>query len=575
MESRKGFRYQVGGSLPRDFPAYVERKADDELYNFLSQDEFCFVINSRQMGKSSLRVRVMRRLEEEGRLCALIDPQTLGKTLSADQWYAGIIRRLLSQFNLETNFAFQDWWDERSQLSPEDRFNEFIDKILLPQTDASLVIFIEEIDTLLTYAFDTDGFFSLIRSFHERRADAAFYKRLTFAFFGVTTPNDLIRGDDNYLIDFGHMIELSGFTEIEAQPLLFGLTGKVSDPRDTLSTVLKWSGGQPFLTQKLLALLCDHIQGDKSTECWVAEIVQTVIIDNWENQDEPPHLRTIRDRLRACLEQDRTCVYDMCVELLKGSSVSQDRISFSFPLRLTGFVYTEDGSLKLASLIYSEIFNLDWFNQLMEDLRPQRYAKALKSWREAPKDSSDAYLLKGEALDEAIKWSKTKNPNSMDLRFLGESREAELRSQIQLIIVSIFLGLILVILALYSFDSMGDRAIQKLNSRNDTLNSQNQALAGQNTALDLELKQERATYSRELLKCESNIERHKKYFSDFARSENIELNKLSQEISQIKATFMQQLSNDMGSFENNVKHIMQEIDELRSELNGKDFGDLR
>ncbi len=67
-----------------------------------------------------------------------------------------------------------------------------IDQILLEKTQAPIVIFVEEVDSLLSLAFDNDGFFRCIRTLHERRAERPVYKppQLLFPWGGHGLPSD-------------------------------------------------------------------------------------------------------------------------------------------------------------------------------------------------------------------------------------------------------------------------------------------------------------------------------------------------------------------------------------------------
>lgn len=128
--------YITGGSLRPDAPSYVRRRADDELYEGLRGGEFCYVLTSRQMGKSSLMVRTVTRLKDDGAAVAVLDLTALGQNLSPEQWYFGLILRLGEGFDLEDEL--EEYWDTHSAVGPLRRFFQALERVVLPQVGVGL-----------------------------------------------------------------------------------------------------------------------------------------------------------------------------------------------------------------------------------------------------------------------------------------------------------------------------------------------------------------------------------------------------------------------------------------------------
>ena len=380
--------YVTGGTLRPDAPSYVERQADKDLCEGLLNGEFCYVLTSRQMGKSSLMVRTVKRLREEGVAVAVLDLTAIGQNLSTDQWYDGLISRLGQQFDLEDELL--EFWEGHPELGPLQRWLTAIEKVVLQKLPGPIVIFVDEIDIVRSLPFSTDEFFAAIRESYNRRSREPAFRRLAFGLLGVATPTDLIRDTRTTPFNIGRRVELHDFTRDEAARLAQGLGPDPATSEILLSRILYWTGGHPYLTQRLCRALVEKISRPPNgqdgpddqlppvipTVQTVDDLVQALFLSR-QARERDDNLIFVRERILRS-EGDAAGLLYLYRKIRSGLPVTDNETNpLISTLRLAGIIRGRGGKLQVRNRIYAHVFDAQWIQTNMPEpeLRRQRTAR--------------------------------------------------------------------------------------------------------------------------------------------------------------------------------------------------------
>ncbi len=346
--------FVAGGALRADAPSYVERPADLELRKHIEAGELCYVLTTRQMGKSSLMARTAADLRAEGFHTAIVDLTSIGQA-PAGKWYLSFLDELGSQLPMTSDV--EAWWEGNKALSHARRFTKFFQDVVSREVDGRVVIFVDEIDSVLNLDF-ADDFFAAIRALYNRDSIFQRDRRLSFVLLGVAAPNDLIKDKDRTPFNIGTRIDLKELTLKDAEVLLQGLPER---NRAILERIFHWASGHPYLTQRIGEAIARDSNRQWSDTA-VDEVVSSLFFTD-EAVAQESNLQFVGRRVTSSPNKEE--LLRLYRDVYHGKPVkSIEQSPFQNELKLFGLVHTgKEGLLEIRNRIYKEVFDQRWIRE--------------------------------------------------------------------------------------------------------------------------------------------------------------------------------------------------------------------
>jgi Leucine-rich repeat (LRR) protein len=354
----EGRKLQVGGALRPQRDIYIERPEDRAFFDLLLSGEYVNVLSPRQMGKSSLMVRTIRKLRANGVRTANLDVAAdLAGTDQADKWFLALVREITR--NLEIQIDVSAWWRDHEDDAIGQRLRRFFRDVLLEQVPAPtrIVVFLDEIDNTLSYPF-TDSLFTAIRGMYNERSLDSNYERIAFCLIGVATPDELIKDRRSTSYNVGRTLPLRDFdpSRDDLRPLVDALSPDLAVGQLLLDRVIYWTGGQPLLTIKFCAALAE-VQARTIAD------VDDYIHHSFNSLNEVRtdiHIQQIL-RFVEMRFSSPSASLKLYGKALRGAKVKAETTLPHLQLELSGLVKRDDaGNFVVRNRLYAQLFDADW-----------------------------------------------------------------------------------------------------------------------------------------------------------------------------------------------------------------------
>lgn len=242
--------FVVGGPVQPERPCYVERAADRRLFEALRARRLCCVLGAHGIGKTSALLRAARALRSAGTLVAMIDLGQVAEQAGSDDGDRAlclIAERIAAELGLGVDVA--TWW-KASTAGSEDRLVQFLWNIVLTHTTAPIAIFADDVDAVLDLPIAAE-FLNAVGACYERREREPDFTRLSVVLAGCTARRALAEQARGLNLAEAAIIEPGDFGREEAYRLAVAFGGDQELAQALMDRIVAWTGGQPYLTQRV------------------------------------------------------------------------------------------------------------------------------------------------------------------------------------------------------------------------------------------------------------------------------------------------------------------------------------
>ena len=324
------------GTMDAESDFYVVRSGDERAIAAIRGKGATITIKApRQMGKSSLLIRIVAAAMKAEKQVAFLDFQLLDQpTLAdADAFFRQFCHEVTNQLELENRV--EEYWQR--QVSQVQRCTDYF-QYVLKQLQSPLLLAMDEVDRMFDTTFGSD-FFSMLRSWHNKRAlpTTKVWKNLDLALVTATEPYHLIANLNQSPFNVGEVITLADFTAAQVAELNRKHGDRFSSRQ--AQQLMDWLSGHPYLVRKALYAVA-------SGQLTVEELFAQAIDDRGVFGD---HLRYHLFRIN-----DRQDLREGLRQVIRQQSCSDQRV-----LRLlsaAGLVYRDEQAVRSRCRLYAAYF---------------------------------------------------------------------------------------------------------------------------------------------------------------------------------------------------------------------------